>query len=313
MVGNFFARTAGRTAHEMVKSYEFKKGIALTAANIVGASVAGALLISPGTTFMKFLAGGTTAVATFGTKASISSHFDSKIQNIKEAGKTLDLHDHYIALADIGDWVNMGIVDEDGIEKETGKLIQGLAPKKISNSFTYHALVKSEIDDSGNQVYVGTSQYKMHSSASQLMQKRNGNVYTNEIIEDTPIITPSSFDIFQRLVKKHGADKVNKALAVDKGKESEQCYVTKYLEDYKPGWFGITKDKKGTELSKEYVMLKAIGQEYHDLLIKNHLESVDQETQVAYAVPVLEIAEEQYYTKINGDSPSIDLALEQVN
>lgn len=197
MIGHFFARTAGRTAQDLINAQNFYKGIAQTSASIFasGASAAGLYFI--GSPLSAIFAGG--AILQNGAIAHYATgrFFNKKIDQLTDIRNKFDQKNKYFATADLKnegsnssiseDWTNIAITDKDGLEAKTTKVIEGDNKKLISDPFTLQALLKEVTynhDQSGYEV-VGT---QIQESLSQLMNRIDDSsgirVYTNETAED---------------------------------------------------------------------------------------------------------------------------------
>ncbi len=269
MFGYKFARASAFTAQELANSTALKRDLAVGAANIIGASTAGVFLTSAGSSFIKFVATCATAAATISTTKQLTNYYDAQIKSINKVGSINNLENRYIASAECEDYINTAIVDNNGYEKN-GYFIKGTSPTKISNPFTLHALLKIQMNDQNQQVYIPNGQYKMVSSYEQLMQKMEHGVYTNKTVEDTPIAPLTSETIFAQLSQKYTSEKLYQALALEQKDISEQCYVVGKMENQKAtisSWiFGVDKKAQQENYKKEYNDLMNIAKEHNSLL-----------------------------------------------
>ena len=176
-----------------------------------------------------------------------NKEYDKIISTLEELKNLTSKEGLFLATADIEDitdvstWTNIAIIDENNIDTSTGHTIEGTNAKKISNPFTLQAIVKLNYDHNSNMSYVIVGK-EIQESDSQLMSRfiesESGvKVYSNEIIEDIPIIRLTSGDIYKRVSEKYGyhADGqafLVKALALKLSDETMDAYVEDKLKTF---------------------------------------------------------------------------------
>lgn len=199
MIGYFFARTAGRTAQDLINTQNFYKGIAQTSASIIASGATAAGLYFIGAPLSAILAGG--AVLQNGTIAHYATgrFFTKKIDQLADIRNKFDQKNSYFAAADLeDDWTNIAITNKNGIDIKTKKMIEGEGKKLISNPFTLQALLKEVVYDHDHTGYeiVGT---QIQETDAQLMNRMDDGsgirVFTNEIGEDQLIGDLPSLDV----------------------------------------------------------------------------------------------------------------------
>jgi len=108
-------------------------------------------------------------------------------------------------------------------------------------------------------------------------------VYSNELIEDVPLVYLTSGDIYRQVLQEYGNHQdgqalLVKALALKLSNQSAEEYVQEKLENFKTSFWSLKSYQVQTEeevarLEGEYNELQAIAKDYKDRL--NAIEPMD--------------------------------------
>lgn len=196
---------------------------------------------------------------------------------------TADMED----IRDVSTWTNIAIIDRNNIDISTGHVIEGSNAKKITNPFTLQAIVKTQYDQNDNMSYTIVGR-EIQETDTQLMSRfveteEGLKVYSNEIIEDVPVVYLTDGDIYRQVLKEYGYHQdgqafLVKALALKLSGQSVDGYVKEKLANFKTTrWSFKSYDAQTKEevarLEDEYNELQAIAKDYKDRL--NAIEPMD--------------------------------------
>ncbi|MCX4080439.1 hypothetical protein N7280_07705 [Rickettsia rhipicephali] len=241
--------------------------------------------------------------AVFGTSYGAKGIMDSNEQiklftKAHEATKV----EGYLATSGLGSFVYGTAIDKNGIDKFTGKYIEGINGKIISNVITRVPTLSLTEDGVG---YKHNGGYEIVESTDRALYQEIPGVkgqYTNKLVLDTSIISLHACIIQQLIQNGYSSEDVEKALSLGTVAKRES-YKNKQLAEYKPNltstlWHGTEKamQNKEVELSKEIQKYAEINEAY-EVLFNDHTSSTSEEQ------------EEQFYSldhnNLNDDQAQI--------
>ncbi|MFA1688947.1 hypothetical protein ABVF33_05755 [Candidatus Rickettsia barbariae] len=235
----------------------------------------------------------------YGAKGIMESNEQIKLfTQAHEATKV----EEYLATSGLGSFVYGTAIDKNGIDKFTGKYIEGTNAKIISNAITRVPTLSLTRDGVGYKYNGG---YEIVESTDHVLYQAIPGVkgqYTNKLVLDTSIL-PLHDCIIQQLIQNgYSSDDIEKALSLGTVAKRES-YKNNQLAEYKPNfisklWHGTEKaiQNKVVELSKEIQKYAEINEAYEELF-NYHISSTSEEQ------------EEQFYSldynHLNGDQTQI--------
>ncbi|AAL02745.1 hypothetical protein [Rickettsia conorii] len=210
--------------------------------------------------------------------------------------------EEYLATSGLGSFVYATAIDKNGIDKFTGKYIEGTNAKIISNAITRVPTLSLTGDGVGYKYNGG---YEIVESTDRALYQAIPGVkgqYTNKLVLDTSILPLHSCIIQQLIQNGYSSDDIEKALSLGTVAKRES-YKNNQLAEYKPNltsklWHGTEKaiQNKVVELSKEIQKYAEINAAYEELF-NYHTSSTSEEQ------------EEQFYSfdynNLNGDQTQI--------
>ncbi|ABV75817.1 hypothetical protein [Rickettsia rickettsii] len=191
----------------------------------------------------------------------------------------------YLATSGLGSFVYGTAIDKNGIDKFTGKYIEGTNAKIISNAITCVPTLSLTEDGVG---YKHNGGYEIVESTDRALYQAIPGVkgqYTNKLVLDTSIL-PLHACIIQQLIQNgYSSEDIEKALSLGTVAKRES-YKNKQLAAYKPNltsklWHGTEKamQNKVLELSKEIQKYAEINKAYEELFNYHTSTSEEQEEQ----------------------------------
>ncbi|ACP53165.1 Unknown [Rickettsia africae ESF-5] len=235
----------------------------------------------------------------YGAKGIMESN--EKIKLFTQAHEVTKVEE-YLATSGLESFVYGTAIDKNGIDKFTGKYIEGTNAKIISNVITRVPTLSLTGDGVGYKCNGG---YEIVESTDRVLYQPIPGVkgqYTNKLVLDTSIL-PLHACIIQQLIQKgYSSDDIEKALSLETVVKREN-YKNNQLAEYKPNftsklWHGTEKaiQNKVVELAKEIQKYAEINEAYEELF-NYHTSSTSAEQ------------EEQFYSfdynNLNGDQTQI--------
>ena len=240
------------TFQKLIDSQKFWQKVQ-TGATVATSTILGALIASQAShtalvpNSIAKVIGGVATLSAYWHGYWSNRDYETRISTLEELKNLTSKEGLFLATADIEDitdvstWTNIAIINENNIDSSTGHTIEGANAKKIPNPFTLQAIVKLDYDHNNNMSYVIVGK-EIQESDSQLMSRfiesESGvKVYSNEIIEDIPIIRLTAGNIYTQISEKYGyhADGqafLVKALALKLSDETIDAYVEEKLKTF---------------------------------------------------------------------------------
>lgn len=204
----------------------------------------------------------------YGTKGMMSS---TKAISIYKQAHEATKSSEYLATSNLDSLTYITAVDKNGLDKFTGKYLEGKNGKIISNEMTRIPTLAKTIDGKGFKHDGG---YTLDESEDRIMYKKIPNTedqYTNELVSDASIIDLHSSIIQQLVQKGYSNEDIEKALSLGTA-EKRESYLNEQLKNYKPGAFaklcqGTEKaiQNRTEELLKEVQKYAEINEDYEAL------------------------------------------------
>jgi hypothetical protein len=279
------------TFQKLIDSQKFWQKVQ-TGATIATSTILGGLIASQASntslvpSAVAKVIGGVAALSGYWHGYQVNKEYEQGIATLEDLKELTSREGLFLATADIEDitdvstWTNIAMIDENNIDTSTGHTIEGTNAKKISNPFTLQAIVKLDYDQNNNMSYIIVGK-EIQESDSQLMSRfiesESGvKVYSNEIIEDIPIIRLTAGNIYTKISEKYGyhADGqafLVKALALKLSDETMEAYVAEKLETFSTSFmsfysYATQKNNEKARLETEYKHLQSISKDYTDRL-----------------------------------------------
>ena len=210
----------------------------------------------------------------------------------------------YLATSGLGSFVYGTAIDKNGIDKFTGKYIEGINGKIISNAITRVPTLSLTEDGVG---YKHNGGYEIVESTDRALYQEIPDVkgqYTNKLVPDTSILSLHACVIQQLIQNGYSSEDIEKALSSGTAAKRES-YKNKQLAEYKPNlisklWHGTEKviQNKEVELSKEIQKYAEINKAY-EVLFNYHTSSTSEEQEQFYSLDYNNLNDDQ--TQILGD------------
>ncbi|WP_064429429.1 hypothetical protein [Rickettsia sp. Tenjiku01] len=214
--------------------------------------------------------------------------------------------EEYLATSVLGSFVYGTATDKNGIDKFTGRYIEGTNAKIISNAITRVPTLSLTRDGVG---YKHNGGYEIVESTDRALYQAIPGVqgqYTNKLVLDTSIL-PLHACIIQQLIQNgYSSEDIEKALSLGTVAKRES-YKNEQLAEYKPGltsklWYGTEKamQNKVVELSKEIQKYAAINEAYEELFNYHTSSTSEEQGEQFYSLDYNTLNDDQ--TQILGDA-----------
>ncbi|EER22818.1 hypothetical protein REIS_2064 [Rickettsia endosymbiont of Ixodes scapularis] len=213
--------------------------------------------------------------------------------------------EEYLAISRLGSFVYGTAIDKNGIDKFTGKYIEGINGKIISNAITRVPILSLAEDGVG---YKHSGGYEIVESTDRALYQEIPGVkgqYTNKLVLDTSILSLRDCIIQQLIQNGYSSEDIKKALSLETV-EKRESYKNKQLAEYKPNltsklWHGTEKaiQNKEVELSKEIQKYAEINEAYEALFNYHTSSTSEEQEEQFYSLDYNNLNDDQ--TQILGD------------